>query len=69
MKPAVQSFLLGLVSLFDVAGALSAVPVSRLSPEADLEAMRSDWEMVWQDLRVAFAQATDGQGQAKASVR
>lgn len=70
MKPVLKSFLLGFASLFDVLGVLTA-PRPRATPpaQADLEALRSDWAAVWGDLRHAFAQATDGQGQAQKPLR
>lgn len=70
MKPALKSFLLGFASLFDVLGALAASPRPRVTPaQADLEAMRSDWEAVGNDLRFAIDQVAGGQGSAQRPVR
>lgn len=69
MKPVFKSYLLGLASLFDLAGALS-VSHPRLAPaEADWEAQRSDWEAVRQDMWAAFTQVSSGQGQAQKLLR
>ena len=64
MKPALKSFLLGVATLFDLAGVLTAAPVRRDPIEVDAQAIRSDWLAVGDDMRVAFAWAADVQGKA-----
>ena len=63
---AMPSFLRGAASVLDIGGTLTEYNVSRTPEEADAKALRADWQMVGQDLRLAMSDYTVKYAEAKA---
>ena len=50
MKSVARSFVLGFISLFDLAGAIYSHQIRSLTRRSDEDALRSDWYAVGDDL-------------------
>lgn len=59
------SFADGLGRIMDFSGAMNVYNRSRNGAEADAKALRSDFEMIGADLRVALEQVARESGQAR----
>lgn len=66
MQSIARSFVLGFISLFDLAGVIYGHQIRSLTRRSDEDALRSDWYAVGDDLYRAFATVQD-EAQAKTS--